>query len=137
MSAVTSTRLPINKIAVGTLITGALTAVVNNVYGGVFTAITGNSHALVGPVSITLASLIPMLLAGLAYFILTRFAGDRANLIFVIGALVLTVLSFGGALGGQLPDGSTPPAFFAALTLPMHIIAGGLAAFALPRFVQR
>jgi len=137
VSPSTSTRPALNKIAIGTLIAAGLAAVLNNAYGALFTAFTGNSHALVGPVSITLASFIPMVLAGVAYFTLTRFAGQRANLIFVIGSLALTALSFGGALSGQLPDGSAPPAFFAALTLPMHIIAGGLAAFALPYFIQR
>lgn len=132
-----STRLSFNKIAIGTLITGALSAMLNNVYGGLFTAFTGSSIELVGPITITLASLIPTLVAGVAYFILTHFAGNRASLIYVIGAVAFTLLSFGGPLSGQLPDGSTPPAFFAALTLPMHIIAGGLAAFALPYFTQR
>jgi hypothetical protein len=137
MSAISSARLPINKIAIGTLITAGIAAVANNVYSVVFTALTGNSFALINPVSITLASLIPMLVAGVAYFILARFAGNRASLLYLIGTLGFTLFSFGGPLGGQLPDGSTPPAFFAALTLPMHVIAGGLAAFALPYFTRR
>lgn len=136
-TAVTSTHLPINKIAIGTLITAAVSATANNVYGGLFTAFTGNSFELIGPVSITLASIIPTLVAGLAYFILQRFANSRANLIYLIGTLGFTLLSLAGPLGNQLPDGSVPPAFFAALTLPMHVIAGGLAAFALPYFTQR
>ncbi|MBL8045890.1 MAG: hypothetical protein JNL09_05075 [Anaerolineales bacterium] len=136
-TVVSSTRLSFNKIALGTLITGVLSAVLNNVYSGLFTAFTGNSLALIGPVSITLASLIPTIVAGVAYYALTRLAGQRTGLLYLIGTLGFTLLSFGGPLGGQLPDGSIPPAFFAALTLPMHVIAGGLAAFALPYFAQR
>lgn len=136
-TAANSTRLALNKIAVGTLITAAVSVIANNVYGGLFTALTGNSLELIGPVSITLASIIPTLVAGLAYFILQRFASSRANLIYLIGALGFTLLSLAGPLGNQLPDGSVPPAFFAALTLPMHVIAGGLAAGALPRFANR
>lgn len=137
MSAISSPRLSINNIALGTLITAAISAVANNVYGGLFTALTGNAIELVGPVSITLASIIPTLVAGVAYFVLQRFAGNRANVIYLIGTLGFTLLSCLGPLGGQLPDGSAMPVFFPALTLPMHLIAGGLAAFALPRFVNR
>lgn len=136
-AVVSSARQSFNKVALGTFITGVLSAVLNNVYGGMFTAFTGNSIELVGPVSITLASFIPTLVAGVAYFILARFAGNRAHLLYLIGTVGFTLLSFGGPLGGQLPDGSTPPAFFAALNLPMHVIAGGLAAFALPYFTRR
>jgi hypothetical protein len=137
-SAALATRPSLVKILTAALIAGLGAAVLNNVYGAAFTAATGNSLELIGPVSITLASLIPMLVAGVAYYVLARFVPSRANLIFVAGSLLLAALSLAGPLTiGQLPDGSTTPAFFLALTLPMHVIAGLVAALGLPRLVNR
>lgn len=137
-AAAPATRPALLKILTAALIAGLGAAVLNNVYSAAFTAVTGNSLEVIGPISITLASLIPMLVAGVAYSVLVRFVPGRANLIFLAGSLLLAALSLAAPLTmGQLPDGSTPPAFFPALTLPMHIIAGLIAAFGLPRLVNR
>lgn len=115
---------------------GLIAALLNNAYGALFGLLTGNSHPLINVVSVSLASLIPMLVAGLAFFILHRLTA-RAAVLYALGAGVLAALSLAGPLAGPLPDGSQPPAFFAALTLPMHLIAGLVAIFGLPRLVRR
>jgi hypothetical protein len=133
----TPTRPAIVKYLTAGLIAGVIAAIVNNLYGFAFTAITGNSLELVGPVSITLASLIPLLVAAVGYYIVARFLPQRANVIFIVGTLVLAALSLGGPFASQLPDGSVPPTWFPTLTAPMHLIAGLVCAFGIPRLVNR
>ncbi|MGQ0600207.1 MAG: hypothetical protein ACT4QE_00765 [Anaerolineales bacterium] len=125
------------KFLTSALIAGVIAAVINNTYSLVYTAITGNSITLVGPIGITIASILPILIGGLGYSIVARFVPARATLIFTVGTLVLAALSLSAVFGSQLPDGSTAPAWFAALTAPMHIIAGVVCAFGLPRFVNQ
>ena len=139
MSAIASSSLQpaLSKSLLAGVIAGVIAAVINNVYGFAYTAVTGNSHPLINPVSITLASLIPLLIAGLGYWLVARFMPARATLIFVAGTLVLAALSLGSSFGGQLPDGSTAPAWFPALSAPMHIVAGLVGAFGVPRLADR
>ena len=117
------------------LISGVIAAVINNLYALLYTAVTGNSQALINPVSIAFASLIPLLLAGAGYYLVVRFIPNRATLIFVSGTLVLAALSLAGPFGGQLPDGAAAPAWFPVLSAPMHVAAGLVAAYGIPRVV--
>lgn len=133
----TPVRPAIVKFLTGGLIAGVIAAVINNVYAFAYTAVTGNSIALVGPVTITISTTLAILLGSLGYYIVARFVPARATLIFTIGTLVLAALSLGGSFASQLPDGSTAPVWFAALTAPMHIIAGLVCAFGVPRLVNR
>jgi uncharacterized membrane protein len=83
-----------------------------------------------------MSSFVPALLGALFYFVLSRFT-SRATPIFVVVGIVLVIVSFAGSFMPQLPDGSPTPAGFAGLTLPMHIIAGGVIIWVLTRYVRR
>ena len=108
-------------------------AALNNVYNLTYTAITGiDVSALLNIASITMASFVPILAGTLVYFGLTRVTA-KADMIFIIGAAALTLLSLMGPLSPTLPDGSATPAGFAALTIPMHFIAGSVCILVLPR----
>ncbi len=108
-------------------------AVLNNIYNLTYTAITGiDVSAVVNIASITMASFVTILAGTLVYFVLTRVTA-KADMIFIIGAVALTLLSLMGPLSPTLPDGSATPSGFAALTIPMHFIAGLACILVLPR----
>ena len=114
--------------------TAALSAaVLNNIYNLIYTVITGiDVSDVVNIASITMASFIPILLGTLIYFVLVRVT-VKADIIFISGAAALTILSLMGPLSPTLPDGSATPTGFAALTIPMHFIAGLACILVLPR----
>lgn len=129
----TRSRPGIRKFVKAGLIAALSAAVLNNLYNLIYTAITGiDVSAIVNVASITMASLVPILAGTLVYFVLTRVTA-KADIIFIIGAAALTMLSLTGPLSPTLPDGSATPSGFAALTIPMHFIAGLACILVLPR----
>jgi len=133
----TPPKPPITRFVLGGLIAGIAAAVVNNIYHMIYSSATGISipqYVNVG--SVTGGSVILLLVASIAYFVLSRFTA-KAKLIFVAGTLILTVVSFAAPLGSTLPDGTPTPEGFAGITLPMHIIAGLAAVVLIPRFADK
>ena len=115
------------------LIAALSAAVLNNLYNLIYTVITGiDVSAVVNIASVTTASFIPILVGTLVYFVLTKVTA-RADMIFIGGAAALTILSLMGPLSPTLPDGSATPPGFAALTIPMHFVAGLACILVLPR----
>lgn len=118
------------------LIAGIGAAIVNNLYSAIYTSVTGFSMPEVIHVgSITGSSIFPLLIGGIVYYFLQK-KWAKGGLYFVIAAVVFTILSLGGPFMGTQPDGSPFPAGFAALTAPMHFIAGGFAVM-IPNIAHR
>jgi len=119
------------------LVVGVLAAVLNLALNFIYSAITGYSYTNIMPVPpIILSALVPAVLAGLGYWLLTRLTA-KANLIFTIFALVVTLLSNIGFLNPTLPDGLPVPPGFLGLVIPMHLIVGGAIAFLIPAICAR
>jgi hypothetical protein len=130
-----------SKITIGTalkaaLVAGIITAAVNLAYYFIYTSAVGIGPSPINAGSTTGASIMPLLLAGVVYFFV---AGKLKNgkSIFTILALVLGLLSLWSAFQTQLPDGTTAPEGFAALSAPMHLIATAAAAFGIPYFANK
>jgi phosphotransferase system glucose/maltose/N-acetylglucosamine-specific IIC component len=137
MNTLVQTKPGIKTFLAGALIAGVIGAILNNVYGLLYTSLTGVSVPhIIHAGSITMASILPVLIGGLVYFALSRFTA-KATLIFVIIGIVFTLISFISPLQPQLPDGTPAPEGFAGLTLPMHIISGVVALWILPRYVHK
>ena len=114
------------------LIAAVITAVVNNVYGTIYSAATGlRIPEVINLVSVTLASVMPVLVAGLGYFLLTRIT-RHSFIIFAVVVAVLGVLSVGGSFAPELPDGSPTPSGFAGLSAPMHFTGPLIAILLVP-----
>ncbi len=127
----------IKQFLIGGLVAGLLATVLNNIYSVIYTAWTGFSiPEIINPISVTLASIVPLLTASCLYYLLERFT-TKGTTIFVILAVVVTIVSFAGPLGSSLPDGTPTPDGFAGLTLPMHIFAGLAVIIVIPTFVRR
>jgi len=112
---------------------GIASALVNDVYAFVYRATTGfaSLHPTYG--SITVSSIFPSFLAAVGYFALTRFTRHAGTVLALVTAAI-TFYSFQTAFSATLPDGSAKPPGFDALTLPMHVVVGAVAAFVIPRF---
>ncbi len=118
------------------LIAGAATALVNNIYSLIYSSMTTFTiSAIINPISITLASIIPMVIGAIICYGLNRFF-KKAFLLFSVGTGIFTLFSLSGPLGTQLPDGTLIPVGFASLTIPMHVFAGIFAVIIIPKFVK-
>lgn len=129
----TQSKPPFPKFVKAGFIAALSAAALSNIYNLIYTAITGiDVSAVVNIASITMASFATILAGTLVYFGLTRVTA-KADMIFIIGAAALTILSVMAPLSPTLPDGSATPSGFAALTIPMHFIAGLACILVLPR----
>ncbi len=119
------------------LIASGVSAAANLVYHFAYVAATG--IVLPDPIgwtAVLVASILPVLLATLGYFLLLKLVPARANLIFMVVVLGLAVASLYSSFGDPLPDGTPAPAGFAGWSAPMHLISGIAAAFLIPRYAR-
>ncbi len=122
----------LKHLATAAIIVGAVLALVNNIWVLAFTNLSGFSvPQMINPMSVTMMSIIPMLVAALAYFFLQR-AGVRGERLYVVGTVVLGLLSTWGSFTTPMPDGSATPLNFTILSVPMHLTAI-VAAVMIPR----
>ncbi len=137
MATLAHTKPGIKVFLIGGLIEGVLAAILNNLYSYVYTATTGFSiPQVINFGSVTGASIIPAVIGGVFYYLLSRFT-SKATIIFVSVGVVFTLLSLASPLQSQLPDGTPTPQGFAGLTLPMHIISGVVVIYTLVKYVNR
>lgn len=115
------------------LYSGLIAAVINNLYGFIYKTVTGIQAAIINPVSISLSSILPLVIAGLVFYFLASKLKNGAT-VFSIASIVLGVLSLYSSFQPVLPDGSAVPQGFALLTAPMHIVAALCAAIGIPKF---
>ena len=113
-------------------VAGSLSALVNAVYFVGFCSLTGSFSYPTSLTSVALSSLLPSVLGGVGYGVLTGFS-TRANALFAAVTGVITVLSFAQLFQDTLPGGMLKPPGFDALVLPMHVVVGLVAAYAVPR----
>jgi hypothetical protein len=137
-----ATQPTIVKALTAGALSGGISAVLNNIYNVAHSSITGFSiPGVIHVGSITGSSVMTALVGGIGYFILAKFIAKddvkKRTLIFQIGAIALALLSLGGSFGSTLPDGTPAPTQFAMLSAPMHVIAGVVAAFVIPKFAER
>ncbi len=130
-------RVSLKNALVAGLLAGIVIAVLNNLYNlfcasALDISVPGVIHAG----SVTMASVMPALLAGAFYYLLARFTRWPAR-IFTVVVVAFTLFSLGGPLQPVLPDGTPAPAGFVTLTLPMHLIAGVVMLAVIPRYAAR
>jgi hypothetical protein len=76
-------------------------------------------------VAVVLATIIPILIGSVVYYILAKNFTEGKRLFLFLGAGFIA-LSIFPSFQGTLPDGSLVPEHWVLLTLPMHFIAGGI-----------
>jgi hypothetical protein len=118
------------------LAAGVLASALNLVYYFIYTSAVGIGPSPINPVTTAVSSVIPLLLAGILFYVLAKKV-KNGKTIFVVVAVVLGLLSLFSSFQTQLPDGTTAPEGFAALSAPMHLIAAAAAAFGIPWFTNK
>lgn len=117
------------------LVAGILAVIINNIYHLTYSSITGvKVPEVINVVSVSFASLIPLVLGSLVYYLLEKNT-RQSTVIFVFLTIFLTICSMGLMAVPVFPDRSEVPDGFYGLALPMHFIAGGIAALVIPRYV--
>lgn len=120
------------RYLIGGVVAGVVTAILNNLWNFIYPALGGVSvPEVINLTSISLASILMLLIAAIGYFVLSRFM-NNATPTFQGITIVLALLSLFGAFNPPMPV----PAGFAGLSAPMHVIAGLVGAFLIPRFVK-
>lgn len=110
--------------------------ILNNVWMILYQTISENAFPdVIHFGSVTGASALPIAFAGLFFFLLAKYFG-RGKLIFIILASIFMLASLFGPMAPELPDGRIMPQGFAALTVPMHLVAGLSAILFIPRAQQ-
>jgi hypothetical protein len=124
------------RLLLGALAAGTVSAFTNNVYFAVYrwaTHFYGHEPSFA---SITLSSLAPSVPAALGYFVLSRLTA-RAQLVFASVTALMIVISFEGLLRQTLPDGAPKPAGFDGAVMPMHVVVGLATALLVPWFARK
>jgi len=117
---------------IGGVVAGIVTAILNNLWNLIYPAIGGVSvPEVINLGSVTLMSIVPLLIAAVGYFVLSRFL-NNATPIFQVLIIVLALFGLFGTFNPPMPV----PAGFAGLSAPMHVSAGLVGAFVIPRFVK-
>ncbi|MFN8488305.1 MAG: DUF6069 family protein [Caldilineaceae bacterium] len=128
----TLNKPPFTSYLLGGIAAGVVTAVLNNLWNLIYPAIGGvSAPEVVNLTSITLASILPLLIAAVGYFILARYAKNPTP-VFQGVTIALALLTIAGSLNPPMPV----PDGFVGLSAPMHVIAGLVGAFVIPRFVR-
>lgn len=131
-----NSSLTFKQIILGSLLAGAGVAVVNHGWNLVHQALTGFSvPEIIHATGITMSSFLPLIVAGIIYYFVQKL-GAKGHTGYIIGTVVLGLLSLWGTFNQPMPDGSATPAAFTVLTLPMHFVSM-VGALLLPRLAAR
>ena len=117
---------------VGGLISGVIAAPLNEIWD--FIAVAFGSIAPPNfMVAVVISSIVSLLIGAVLYFLLMKYS-KRGRMIFLAVSTVFTLLSLYATMQPVMPDGSATPHGFALLTIPMHLIAGGVAMWGIPKY---
>jgi hypothetical protein len=123
---------PAWRYVVGGLVAAACAAAANLVWRGMFPGLTGYTvPQLIDPTSVVLATVLSVLLAAGVYLLLSR-GFIIATPLYVVGCLATAIATCVAPFTPVLPDGMPVPAGFPLLTIPMHMMAGVIAATVVP-----
>ncbi len=84
-------------------------------------------------IAVTVSSILPLLIGAVLYFLLVKYS-KNGKMIFLAVSAIFTLVSLYGPMQPMMPDGTAAPQGFALLTIPMHLIAGAVAMWGIPKF---
>jgi hypothetical protein len=126
---------PVWRYLLGGMVAAAGAAVANLAWRRMYPVMTGYPvPALIDAGSVVMASALSVLLAAGVYLLLSR-GMTIATPLYIVGCLITAAASCMAPLTPVMPDGSPAPPGFPLLTIPMHLIAGAMAAVVVPLVV--
>ena len=132
-------RSSLNRYLRAGLFAGLIAAAINILIYLALVFFGGHDWAVMIVLSILLASLLPNLIAALAYFLLSKYT-IIAFPVLVVGVVAFVLISILPHLGvGPAPSPalSQLPAGFELITVPLHIIFGLSAILIMPRLLSK
>jgi hypothetical protein len=127
------TNTTLVKALKGGAITGIIAAGINNIWSLIAHAM----GATIPPgfvVPITMASILPLLVGAVIFFVLVKYA-PKGNIIWLVVSIGFTLYSFYPVWNTpQLPDGTILDSTFPLLAAPMHAFSGFLGVWGIPKF---
>ncbi|MDF9797099.1 cytochrome bd-type quinol oxidase subunit 2 [Catalinimonas alkaloidigena] len=128
-------QLPITNYLAAGGIAALIAIVLNNIYHLSYTEITGVSVVeVINVASVSIVTFVTLMLASLVYYALDRNT-NKATTIFIVLAIFLTICSMGTMAIPIFPNRDEVPEGFYGLSLPMHFIAGIVAAVVIPAYI--
>jgi hypothetical protein len=123
---------PAWRFVIGGMVAAAGAAAANLAWRRAYPTLTGYPlPQIIDPTSVVLASALSVLLAAGVYLLLSR-GFSIATPLYVMGCVLSAVASCIAPFTPMLPDGTPAPPGFPLLTIPMHLIAGLMAAIIVP-----
>lgn len=123
---------PAWRYVVGGMVAAALAAAINLSWRNAYPGLTGYTvPTAIDPASVAIATILSILLAASVYLLLSR-AFVIATPLYVMGCLATAVTTCIAPFTPILPDGMPVPPGFPLLAIPMHLIAGVMAAVVVP-----
>ena len=123
---------PAWRYVVGGMVASACAAAINLAWRDAYPGLTGYTvPALIDPVSVVIATVLSIWLAAGVYLLLSR-GFVIATPLYVVGCLATAATTCIAPFTPVLPDGMPVPPGFPLLTVPMHLIAGVVAAAVVP-----
>ncbi|MBL0742073.1 DUF6069 family protein [Chryseolinea lacunae] len=113
-------------------IAGLLAAGLNNLWSLVAQAL-GSVPPPGFVFAVCVSSIFPLLVGGVFYFMLMKLF-PKGALIFTVASCLFLLLSLYPTVAPPAPNGLTTTKGFTLLTLPMHLIAGALGIWGIPKF---
>ncbi|WP_291986446.1 hypothetical protein [Luteitalea sp.] len=126
---------PAWRYVIGGTLAAAGAAAANLAWRDAYPGLTGYPvPPLIDPTSVVVATVLSVLLAAGVYLLLSR-GLVIATPLYVIGCLITAAASCVAPMTPVMPDGNPVPPGFPELTIPMHLIAGLMAAIVVPLVV--
>lgn len=123
---------PAWRYVIGGTLAAAGAAAGNLAWRNAYPGVTGYPlPELIDPTAVIVASVLSVLLAAGVYLLLSR-GLVIATPLYIVGCLITAAASCVVPLTPVMPDGNPVPPGFPLLTMPMHVIAGVMAAVVVP-----
>jgi hypothetical protein len=123
---------PAWRYVVGGLVASASAAAINLAWRNAYPGLTGYTvPAAIDPPSVAIATVLSIWLAAGVYLLLSR-GFVIATPLYVVGCAATAASTCIAPFTPVLPDGMPVPEGFPLLTIPMHLVAGLMAAVVVP-----
>ncbi|MFP4089190.1 MAG: hypothetical protein ACLFT3_02705 [Cyclobacteriaceae bacterium] len=130
-----ASNVPKKQFIIAGAVAGAIAAVINNIYHLTYSAITGfTAKEAVNIFTVSLASIVPLIIAGYVYYLLARYT-SKGTTYFIVLSVLLTMFTERLRVFAIFFYQYDVPVEFYSMIIPMNFIAGAIAAAVIPLYV--
>jgi hypothetical protein len=126
-------RMSFSKVLKAGFIAGFISAGLNNIWSFIAQALGSNTPPGF-PIAVTLSSIIPTVIGAILFYVLVLYLRNGGTIFIIIAAVFTSSSLFPTLTTTEFQDGTPVGDGFTLLTLPMHLISGAVAVWAIPKF---